>query len=77
MLYICAKFCQSISYGFRVTDLNSRVNARVVTNVDGQTDAQTDVCTNGQKTGSLYSARPKADATKKKGNVPPAVNSFH
>ena len=34
---ICTKFCQSISQGFRVTDLNTMVNARVVANVDGQT----------------------------------------
>ena len=34
--------CQSISKGFRVTDLNSRVDAWVVTNVDGQTDEQTE-----------------------------------
>ena len=31
MFYICTKLCRSISYGFRVTDLNSRVDARVVT----------------------------------------------
>ena len=36
-LYFCTKFCQSISLGFRVTDLNIRVDARVVANVDGQT----------------------------------------
>ena len=35
LLYICKKVCESISKGFRETDLNSRVNARVVTNVDG------------------------------------------
>ena len=34
MLYICTKFCGSISKGFRVTDLNSTLNARVVANVD-------------------------------------------
>ena len=34
MLY--TKFSQSISNGFRVTDLNSRVDARVVANVDSQ-----------------------------------------
>ena len=39
MLYICTKFCESISKGFRVTDLNSRVNTMVAANVDaGQTD---------------------------------------
>ena len=42
--------------GFRVTDLDSRVDARVVANVDRQT--------NGQKTGSLYHAMPEAGATK-------------
>ena len=30
MLYILAKFCASISKGFRVTHSNSRVDARVV-----------------------------------------------
>ena len=33
MLYICTKFCQSISQGFRVTGLNSRVDVRVVTEI--------------------------------------------
>ena len=37
-----------ISYGFRVPDLNSRVNPRVVINVDG----------------SLYRALPEASTTK-------------
>ena len=37
MLYICTKFCQSISKVFIVTDPNSRVDTRVVANVDGQT----------------------------------------
>ena len=41
VFYICTKFCQSISLGFRVTDLNSRVDARVVANVDGRTYGQT------------------------------------
>ena len=35
MLNICIKFCQSISCGFRVTLLDSRINSRVVANVDG------------------------------------------
>ena len=39
MLYICTKFCESISKGLRVTSLNSRVSTRVVANVDaGWTD---------------------------------------
>ena len=47
MLYICTKFCESISKDFRVIDLISRVNARVVANVnarwmDIQTHAQTE-----------------------------------
>ena len=29
MLYICTKFCESISKGFRVIDFNSRVVAKV------------------------------------------------
>ena len=33
MLYICTKFCQSISKGFRITDPDSRVDAKVVANV--------------------------------------------
>ena len=37
MLYICTKFCQSISKGFRVMDLNSRVDARVVANGEERT----------------------------------------
>ena len=39
-LYISAKFCESISKGLRVTDLNSRVDARVVANIDGRTNSQ-------------------------------------
>ena len=42
ILYICTKFCQSISKGFRVTGPDSRIDARVVTNVDGRTDVRTD-----------------------------------
>ena len=60
VFYICTKFCRSSSKGFRVTDLNSRVDARVVANVDGRTDEQT----NGRKSGSLYRAMPEAGATK-------------
>ena len=30
MLYICIKFCQRISKGFRVTDFDSRVDAKMV-----------------------------------------------
>ena len=43
MLYVCTNICQSISSGFRVTDLNSGFDARVVANVDGWTDVLTDV----------------------------------
>ena len=64
MLYICPKFCRSNSKGFRVTNLNSRVDARVVANVDGQTYGRTYGRTNGRKTGSLYRAMPEAGATK-------------
>ena len=46
MLYICTKFCQSISYSFMVMDLDSRIDAKVVANVDGRTYGPT----NGQKT---------------------------
>ena len=42
MLYICTKICHSISNGFRVTDLDSRVDARVVTIVDGGVDGHMD-----------------------------------
>ena len=35
MFYICTKFCQNISKGFRVADSKSSVDARVVVNVDG------------------------------------------
>ena len=35
------KICLSISYGFKVTHLNSRVDARVVANVDGRTYGRT------------------------------------
>ena len=49
---IYTKFCQSISKGFIVTDLNSRVGARVVENIDGW------------KIGSLYRAMPEAGTTK-------------
>ena len=38
MLYICTKFCQSISKGFRVIDLNARIDPRVVANLEGGTD---------------------------------------
>ena len=34
MLFICTKFCQSISKGFRVTDLDNKVDAWMVANVD-------------------------------------------
>ena len=54
MLYICTKFCQSTSKGFRVTDLNSRINARVVVNVDLQKYGRM----NGRKMGFLYLAMP-------------------
>ena len=57
MLYICTKFCENISKGFRVTDLNIRVNARVVANVDAHMDTQ--------KNGSLYRSMPKAGMTKR------------
>ena len=41
-LYICTKFCESISKGFRVTDLNGRVKAKVLAYVDaGRTDIWT------------------------------------
>ena len=49
MLHICTKICQSISKGFRDTDLDSRVDTRVVANIDGRTN----VC----KTRSLYRLR--------------------
>ena len=65
MFYICSKFCQSISYGFRVRDLNSRVDARVVAKVDGRTDVRTDI----RKTRSLYRAMPEAGATKNKMSI--------
>ena len=55
MLYICTKFCHSITKGFRVTDLEFKVDARVVANVYGRMDIQT----NGQKTGSLCRAMPE------------------
>ena len=50
MLYICIKFGQSISQGFRDRNPDSSVDARVVANVDGWTYGQM----NGWKTGSLY-----------------------
>ena len=58
MLYTCTKIHQSISKGFRVTDPDSRADARVVAN------GCTDRCTNGRKTGSLYSTMPEAGTTK-------------
>ena len=47
MCYHYKRYCESISKGFRVTDLTRRVNARVVANVDAgwinlQTHALTD-----------------------------------
>ena len=59
MLYNCTKFYLIISYGFRVTELNIRVNAWVVANVNGQTYGRT----NGRKIRSLYLAMPEAGAT--------------
>ena len=53
-LYVCRKFCQSISKGFRVTDPNSRDDARVVANVDACMKLE---LTNGWKT-VLCSDRP-------------------
>ena len=42
LLYIWAKFCESISKGLGVKDLNSWVDARVVANIDaGRTDRRT------------------------------------
>ena len=44
VLYLYQKnlyFCRSSSKGFRVTDLNSRVDARLVANVDGRTYGRT------------------------------------
>ena len=55
MLYICTKFCHSVTKGSRVTDLEFKVNARVVADVDGHMDIQT----NGRKTGSLCRAIPE------------------
>ena len=54
VFYICTKFCRGSSKGFRVTELNSRVDARVVANVDGRTygrtdDGRTNGRTNGRK----------------------------
>ena len=48
MLYICTKFCQSISYGFRDVDLNISVGARVVAYVDGRIYRQMYVRTYGK-----------------------------
>ena len=55
VFYSCTKFCRSSSKGFRVTDLNSKVDTRVVANVDGRTY--------GRKTRSLYRALPEAGVT--------------
>ena len=67
-VFIGAKFYESISEGFRVTDLNSRVDARMVANVDDSTDGRTygrtDKRTDRWKTGPLYRAVPKAGMTK-------------
>ena len=49
MLYICTKFCQSISKDFRVKDLDSRVDARVVANLAGRTYGRKDVRTSDGK----------------------------
>ena len=56
MLYICTKICENISNGFKVTDLNSRVEARVVANVDSHMNGWTNKRMNGHKTGSLRHA---------------------
>ena len=49
MLIICTKVRESFSKGFRVTDLNRRVNARKVANVDvGGMDIQTHAGTDGK-----------------------------
>ena len=74
MLYTCTKFGQSISKGFRDTDLDSRVDARVVANVDRHMDGHM----NGRKTGSLYHAMPEAGMTKmgeKHGGLPIDLNN--
>ena len=54
MLYICIKFCQSNSLGFRVRDLNSRDDSRVVANVDGRTDVRVEFCKNVGELWSLF-----------------------
>ena len=41
MLYICTKFCEYISNGFRVTDRNIRVDARMVTFTKGHNSVNT------------------------------------
>ena len=48
ILYVYAKFGQSISKDFRDTGLNSRVDARVIANVDGRTYGWTDVRMDGK-----------------------------
>ena len=60
MLYICTSFAKVSQQGFRVTDLDIRVNARVVATVDGLMYGRT----NRQATGSLYHTMPEAGATK-------------
>ena len=50
MLFMCTKFQENISKGFKETDLKIRVDARLVANVDGRTNEQA----NGGKTGSLF-----------------------
>ena len=50
MVYICLKFCQSISKDFRVIDPDIRVDARLASTVDVRTDRRM----NRRKSGYLY-----------------------
>ena len=70
MLYMCTKFQENISEGFKETELNITVDARVVANIDGRTNKRT------EKPGSLYRAMPEAGVTKKSKQRPPAPTAI-
>ena len=57
MIYIWAKFYESTLKGFRVTDMDSRVDTRVVAMLAPGRNSER---TNGRKTESLYRAMPEA-----------------
>ena len=71
MLYICTKFCQSISEAFRVTDPDSRVDPRVVANDDVRTEIAPCLRQVQQKSSSSYLQYPLLSGDRALGKIGP------